>query len=223
MLVVAAGEGEFEAGISKEGQTREHALLAYTLGVKQLIICVNKMDSTTPPFCEVLWSIHHHWWWSPCLVLCYLLSTLGFLTWHSVVFIIHWPPDLWSLAAWEKKMWHEGCLSRWRVVHAQSCVRRYYTPRRSPMLTGTVWECVVHCCAGASQPACHVFCVTLLCYFTVVFLLRPVDVCTTVVRRWHHHCWFQRYLLFGVCFATGSIWGDTKGMQQLHQEDRLQP
>ncbi|MCI3311063.1 translation elongation factor EF-1 subunit alpha [Escherichia coli] len=52
VLIVAAGTGEFEAGISKEGQTREHALLAYTLGVKQLIIGVNKMDSTTPPFSE---------------------------------------------------------------------------------------------------------------------------------------------------------------------------
>ncbi|XP_076456857.1 elongation factor 1-alpha-like [Babylonia areolata] len=45
VLIVAAGVGEFEAGISKEGQTREHALLSYTLGVKQLIIGVNKMDS----------------------------------------------------------------------------------------------------------------------------------------------------------------------------------
>merc|ERR1711915_773089 len=38
--------GEFEAGISKDGQTREHALLAYTLGVKQLIVAINKMDTT---------------------------------------------------------------------------------------------------------------------------------------------------------------------------------
>merc|ERR1711972_560040 len=42
--------GEFEAGISKNGQTREHALLAYTLGVKQLIVGVNKIDSTEPPY-----------------------------------------------------------------------------------------------------------------------------------------------------------------------------
>jgi elongation factor 1-alpha len=44
VLVIAAGTGEFEAGIAKNGQTREHALLAYTLGVKQMIVCVNKMD-----------------------------------------------------------------------------------------------------------------------------------------------------------------------------------
>merc|ERR1712226_1193113 len=45
--------GEFEAGISKDGQTREHALLAYTLGVKQLIVGVNKMDTTSPaPYSE---------------------------------------------------------------------------------------------------------------------------------------------------------------------------
>jgi len=44
ILVIAAGTGEFEAGIAKNGQTREHALLAYTLGVKQMIVLVNKMD-----------------------------------------------------------------------------------------------------------------------------------------------------------------------------------
>ena len=52
VLIVAGGVGEFEAGISKNGQTREHALLAYTLGVKQLIVGVNKMDSTEPPYSE---------------------------------------------------------------------------------------------------------------------------------------------------------------------------
>ncbi|XP_063714758.1 elongation factor 1-alpha-like [Symsagittifera roscoffensis] len=52
VLIVASGVGEFEAGISKNGQTREHALLAFTLGVKQLIIACNKMDSTEPPFSE---------------------------------------------------------------------------------------------------------------------------------------------------------------------------
>jgi len=52
ILIIAGGTGEFEAGISKDGQTREHALLAYTLGVKQLIVAVNKMDSTSPKYSE---------------------------------------------------------------------------------------------------------------------------------------------------------------------------
>merc|ERR1712238_522808 len=50
ILIVAAGVGEFEAGIAKNGQTREHALLAFTLGVKQLIVAVNKMDNTEPKY-----------------------------------------------------------------------------------------------------------------------------------------------------------------------------
>lgn len=42
LLVVDAVN--FEAGVSRDGQTREHALLAYTLGVKQMVVAVNKMD-----------------------------------------------------------------------------------------------------------------------------------------------------------------------------------
>lgn len=52
ILVIPAKLGDFEAGMSKEGQTREHALLAYTLGVKQMIVAVNKMDATDPPYSE---------------------------------------------------------------------------------------------------------------------------------------------------------------------------
>jgi elongation factor 1-alpha len=52
VLVIAAGTGEFEAGIAKNGQTREHALLAYTLGVKQMIVLVNKMDDKSVNFSE---------------------------------------------------------------------------------------------------------------------------------------------------------------------------
>ncbi|VFV18773.1 elongation factor 1-alpha 1, partial [Lynx pardinus] len=50
--IVAAGVGEFEASISKNGQTCEHGLLAYTLGVKQLIVGVNKMNSTEPTYSQ---------------------------------------------------------------------------------------------------------------------------------------------------------------------------
>ena len=51
ILVVASPPGEFEAGISKQGQTREHLLLANTMGVRQVIIAVNKMDDE-----NVLWN-----------------------------------------------------------------------------------------------------------------------------------------------------------------------
>ncbi|XP_004385613.1 elongation factor 1-alpha, oocyte form-like [Trichechus manatus latirostris] len=50
VLIVASGVGKFEAAISKNAQTREHALLAYTLGVKQLIVAADKMDSTEPAY-----------------------------------------------------------------------------------------------------------------------------------------------------------------------------
>lgn len=50
--MVSAAKGEYESGVSRSGQTREHALLAYTLGVKQMIVCVNKMDLTEPPYSQ---------------------------------------------------------------------------------------------------------------------------------------------------------------------------
>ncbi len=43
VLIIDSTTGGFEAGISKDGQTREHALLAFTLGVKQMICCCNKV------------------------------------------------------------------------------------------------------------------------------------------------------------------------------------
>jgi len=45
ILVVSARKGEFEAGMSPEGQTREHLLLAKTMGIEQMIVAVNKMDA----------------------------------------------------------------------------------------------------------------------------------------------------------------------------------
>ncbi len=50
LLVVSAKTGETEAGLSEGGQTREHAFLLKTLGVNQLIVLINKMDVTTPPY-----------------------------------------------------------------------------------------------------------------------------------------------------------------------------
>jgi len=45
VLVVNATTGEFEAGFEAGGQTREHALLVRSLGVGQLTVAVNKLDT----------------------------------------------------------------------------------------------------------------------------------------------------------------------------------
>jgi elongation factor 1-alpha len=45
VLVVSVKKGEMEVGVSINGQTREHAYLAQTLGVKQIIVALNKMDT----------------------------------------------------------------------------------------------------------------------------------------------------------------------------------
>ncbi len=47
ILFCSAKRGEFEAGIGPGGQTREHAFLAFTLGVRQVVVAVNKMDDVT--------------------------------------------------------------------------------------------------------------------------------------------------------------------------------
>lgn len=45
ILVVSAKPNEFEAGFDRGGQTREHAILAQTLGINNLIVAISKMDS----------------------------------------------------------------------------------------------------------------------------------------------------------------------------------
>ncbi|KAH3810768.1 elongation factor 1-alpha-like [Dreissena polymorpha] len=52
VLVVSAAPLEYEQGVARDGQTREHVLLAYAMGVKQLIVVVNKMDLTRPKYSE---------------------------------------------------------------------------------------------------------------------------------------------------------------------------
>lgn len=52
VLVISARKGEFETGFEKRGQTREHAMLAKTVGVKHLIILINKMDDPTVGWSE---------------------------------------------------------------------------------------------------------------------------------------------------------------------------
>ncbi len=52
ILFVSAKRGEFEAGIGSGGQTKEHAFLAFTLGVNQMVVAVNKMDDPSVNWSE---------------------------------------------------------------------------------------------------------------------------------------------------------------------------
>lgn len=44
MLVVAPKTGDYEVGIAGQDRSRHHALLAFTLGIKNFIVCINKLD-----------------------------------------------------------------------------------------------------------------------------------------------------------------------------------
>jgi elongation factor 1 alpha-like protein len=48
--LAAASAGEYESSMSDGAQTREHAVLLKALGVKQVIVVVNKMDTVEPPW-----------------------------------------------------------------------------------------------------------------------------------------------------------------------------
>jgi elongation factor 1-alpha len=50
-FTVSIQKGDHKAG-EVQGQTRQHARLAFLLGIKQLIVCVNKMDCDTAKYSE---------------------------------------------------------------------------------------------------------------------------------------------------------------------------
>jgi peptide chain release factor subunit 3 len=55
VLVISARKGEFETGFERGGQTREHAMLAKTLGVRYLVVVVNKMDEPSVQWDKSRW------------------------------------------------------------------------------------------------------------------------------------------------------------------------
>lgn len=52
LLVIPARPGEYESSTGASSQTKEHALLLRALGVNEVLIVVNKMDETNPPFSQ---------------------------------------------------------------------------------------------------------------------------------------------------------------------------
>jgi elongation factor 1-alpha len=52
VLVVSAKKGESDVALGPGGQAREHAFLLRTLGVTQLVVCINKMDDQTVKYSE---------------------------------------------------------------------------------------------------------------------------------------------------------------------------
>jgi len=103
LLVVSAKKGEFETGISPEGQTTEHAFLLFTLGIRQIVVAINKMDDPSvnwskDRFEEVKNEISR------------LLTKIGFdLKRHKIIFvpISGWLGD--NLVEKSKNMpWYDG-------------------------------------------------------------------------------------------------------------------
>src|SRR5271157_3218372 len=52
VLVVSAKKGEEDVALGPGGQAREHAFLLFTLGVRQLVVIINKMDDQTVKYSE---------------------------------------------------------------------------------------------------------------------------------------------------------------------------
>jgi translation elongation factor EF-1alpha len=53
VIVVSAALGDYEAGVARDGgATREHALMAYCMGMKRAIVAVNKMDHSSVAYSE---------------------------------------------------------------------------------------------------------------------------------------------------------------------------
>lgn len=78
LQVISARKGEFETGFEKGGQTREHAMLAKTAGVKHLIVLVNKMDDPT-----VNWSLER--WAARLFISTATLQCVLYTTGHQPV------------------------------------------------------------------------------------------------------------------------------------------
>jgi len=109
VLVISARKGEFETGFDRGGQTREHAMLAKTLGVSYMVVVINKMDDPT-----VNWSKDRY---DECVKkLRPFLKSCGFVIKREVKFIplsglagsnVKDEVDS-SICPWWRKCWENG-------------------------------------------------------------------------------------------------------------------
>lgn len=60
VLVIDGSNGGFERGFDGGGQTREHAILVRSLGVQQLVVAVNKLDTVCLVFLLFPFVIIYH-------------------------------------------------------------------------------------------------------------------------------------------------------------------
>ncbi|KAI5289310.1 Hsp70 suppressor, GTPase facilitates ribosomal subunit dissociation, partial [Ascosphaera atra] len=83
VLVIDAGVGGFEKGL--KGQTKEHALLVRSLGVRKVVVAVNKMDVSSGGGTDGGWS-KDRFEEIQQQTLAFLTSTVGFAA-QNVVFV----------------------------------------------------------------------------------------------------------------------------------------
>ncbi|OMJ68244.1 hypothetical protein SteCoe_34374 [Stentor coeruleus] len=52
VLIVSSAQGEFESSMSSWGHTKDHAFISFSLGIRQIVVCVSKMDHQTCDWSE---------------------------------------------------------------------------------------------------------------------------------------------------------------------------
>ena len=102
--MISARRGEFETGFERGGQTREHAMLVKTAGVRHLVIVVNKMDDPTVEWEEARYSVLKFFYDTTYLCLLNLLR----------VFVDF--EDRWGCTLGPCSGLSSGCLLMWSLI-----------------------------------------------------------------------------------------------------------
>jgi len=129
VLVISARKGEFETGFERGGQTREHALLAKTLGVRILLVAINKMDDQTVGFSEERYN-------ECCEKLTPFLKGCGYNTKKDVIYLpISALTATNVLEKSEKLPWYKGPTFLEALDTLPALERNKESPLRLPILS----------------------------------------------------------------------------------------